>query len=75
MMYLIFKRLEAPGSLEVRWDGVGDIIMETGGGEEVWDMEQLEGGSGAGEGNKIWSVKNKLKKITLEKIKISKSFN
>jgi hypothetical protein len=26
------------------------------GGEELWDVEQLEGGWG----NKLWSVKNKL---------------
>ena len=48
MMHLTLKRLEAPGSLEVRW-----------GGEEVWDVEQLEGGRG-GVGNVIWSVKNEL---------------
>jgi hypothetical protein len=24
--------------------GGEDILMETGGGEEVWDVEQLEGG-------------------------------
>ena len=24
----------------------GDIHMETGGGEDVWDVEQLEGGWG-----------------------------
>jgi hypothetical protein len=29
------------------------------GGEEVWDVEQLEGGRG-GAGNRIWSVKNEL---------------
>jgi hypothetical protein len=29
--------------------------METGGGEEVWGMEQLEGGWVVGNG--IWSVK------------------
>jgi hypothetical protein len=40
MMHLTLKRLEAPGSLEVRWDGDGDIHMETGAGEEVWDVEQ-----------------------------------
>ena len=36
--------------------------METGVGgmEEVWDVEQSEGGSGGGVGNGIWSVKNKL---------------
>ena len=30
MMHLTIKRLEAPGSLEIRW-----------GGEKVWDVEQL----------------------------------
>jgi hypothetical protein len=49
MMHLTLKRLEAPGSLEVRW-----------GGEEVWDMEQREGGWERAR-NGIWSVKNKLK--------------
>jgi hypothetical protein len=40
----------------------GGIHVETGlGGEEVWDVEQSEGGWGGGEGNGIWSVKNKLK--------------
>ena len=43
-MHLALKRLETPGSLEVRWGGGGDIHVETGGGEEVWDVEQLEGG-------------------------------
>ena len=33
--------------------------METVGGKELWDIEQLEGGWG----DKIWSVKNKLIKI------------
>jgi hypothetical protein len=28
------------------------------GGEEVWDVEQLEGGWG--DGNRIWSVNNEL---------------
>ena len=44
--------------------------METGcGGKEVWDVEQLEGGSG-GAGNGIWSVKNELKiKLNLKKLK------
>ena len=44
MIHLTLKRLEAPGSLEVRWGGGGDIHMETGwDGEEVWDVEQSEG--------------------------------
>jgi hypothetical protein len=51
MMHLTLKKLEAPGSLEVRWVGVGGggIHVEIGvgwGGEEVWDVEQLEGGWG-----------------------------
>jgi hypothetical protein len=32
MMHLTLKRLEAPWNLEVKWGG---------GGEEVWDVEQL----------------------------------
>lgn len=40
----------------------GDIHMEMGwSGEEVWDVEQSEGGWGWGRaGNGIWSVKHKL---------------
>jgi hypothetical protein len=60
MTYLILKRLEAPGSLRVRWGGGwehscgGEV-----GREEVWDVEQLKGGWG-GAGNRIWSIKNEL---------------
>jgi hypothetical protein len=46
MMNLTLKRMEAPGSLEVRlgWRG-GGVHMETRwGGEEVCDVEQSEGG-------------------------------
>ena len=51
MMHLTLKRLEAPGSLEVRWGGGGGIHMEMGwGGEEVWDVEQSEGGWVGGQG-------------------------
>jgi hypothetical protein len=40
----------------VGW-GLGTSMLRRGwGGEEVWDMEQLEGGME----NKIWNVKNKL---------------
>ena len=40
--------------------GGGGIHLEMGsGGEEVWDVEQLEDGWG-GAGNGIWSVKNEL---------------
>ena len=54
MMHLTLKRLEATGSLEVRWGGGGDIHMETGwGGEEVWDVEQSKVDGG---GDKIWSI-------------------
>jgi hypothetical protein len=36
MKYLTFKRLEGPGSLEVRWGRGRSIHMEMGwGGEEV----------------------------------------
>jgi hypothetical protein len=41
MMHLTLKRLEAPGSLEVRWGGGEDIHVETGwGGQGMWDVEQ-----------------------------------
>jgi hypothetical protein len=44
MMHLTVKRLEAPGSLEVRYGRGGGTHVETGwGGEEVWDVEQMEG--------------------------------
>ena len=44
------------------------IHVETGcGGEEVWDVEQLESGRG-GAGNGIWSVKKRItNKIILKK--------
>jgi hypothetical protein len=60
MMHLTLKRLEAPGVLEVKWDSGWGIHMEIEWGEEeVWDVEQLEGGWGGGE-NGIWSVKSEL---------------
>jgi hypothetical protein len=37
--------------------GSGGIHLETGGGEEAWDVEQTEGGWGCREGNGIYSVK------------------
>jgi hypothetical protein len=59
-MHLTLKRLEAPGSLEIRWVEGGGIHVKTRwGGQEVWDVEQLEVGLGAGNG--IWSVKNDFK--------------
>jgi hypothetical protein len=50
----------------------GGIHVETGcGGEEVWDVEQLESGRG-GAGNGIWSVKNELQiKLYLKKKRTS----
>ena len=40
-------------------EGGGIHVEMRCGGEEVWDVEQLEGGRG-GAGNRIWSVKNEL---------------
>jgi hypothetical protein len=37
----------------------GVIHVETGCGQEVWNVKQLKGGRG-GAGNGIWSVKNEL---------------
>ena len=57
MMHLTLKRLEAPGSLEVRWDRgwrVGTSSWRQGSREEVWDVQQSEGRL---EGNKIWSFR------------------
>jgi hypothetical protein len=60
MRHVTLKRLEASGSLEVRWGGGGSIHVEMGwGGEEVWHVEQSDGGWG-GVGNGIWSAKNEL---------------
>ena len=44
MMHLTFKRLEVPGSLEVRWGGVGQPRGDSECGEDVWDVEQSEVG-------------------------------
>jgi hypothetical protein len=56
MMLLTLKRLEAPGSLDVRWCGGGGIHLETGwGGGKVWDVELTEGGWRGGE----WNMENK----------------
>jgi hypothetical protein len=47
--HLTLKRLEAPGSLEVRWGG--GIHMEMGwSGVEVWDVEQSRRVDGEGRG-------------------------
>jgi hypothetical protein len=61
MMHLTLKRLEALGSLEVRWGG--GIHLETGcGGDEVWDVDQSKGGWGNREWNIKYKNKNKIKK-------------
>jgi hypothetical protein len=69
MMYLTLKRLEASGSLEVRWD--------RGWGHPRGDRGGLGGGVGCGAvggwmrgaGNGIWSVKNELHiKLTLKNL-------
>ena len=47
MLHLTLKRLEASGCLEVKWGE--DIHMETGGVEDVQDVEQSESGQGVRE--------------------------
>ena len=62
MMHLTLKRLEAPGSLKVRWGGVGggDIQVETGRWGGCMGCGTV--GGETGEGDKIWSVKKLIKK-------------
>jgi hypothetical protein len=50
MMHLTLKRLEAPGSLQFRLGGGGGWghPVETGDGDEVWNVEQLESELGRG---------------------------
>jgi hypothetical protein len=60
MMHLALKRLEAPGSLEVRCDGGGweHPCGDRGLGRQygTWNSQRVDQDGG----NKIWSVKNKL---------------
>jgi len=61
-MHLTLESLQAPGSLEVWWDGWGeDILVETGGPGRrywMWNSQRVDW-----EKNRIWSVKiNKKKK-------------
>jgi hypothetical protein len=59
MKHLTLKRLEAPGSLEVRWsEGWGHPHEDSGVGRRygMWNSQRVNGG------NKIWSVKSKKKK-------------
>jgi hypothetical protein len=58
MMHLTLKRLEAPGSLEVRWGEGWRHPHEDGRRCEMESSQKVDGG----EENGIWSVKNKLKK-------------
>jgi hypothetical protein len=46
MMHLTLKRLEAPGSLEVRWGGGGDTHVDIGGGRRygMWNSQRVVGG-------------------------------
>jgi hypothetical protein len=48
MMYLTLKRLEALGSLEVRWGGGGHIHMETEGWGEGMGCGTVGGWIGVG---------------------------
>jgi hypothetical protein len=69
MKHLTLKRMEAPGSLEVRWEELprGD---RWGWGEGVGcGALKVEGGAGNG----IWSVKDKLIKKSKIKIKVIKN--
>jgi hypothetical protein len=71
MMHLTLKRLEAPGSLEVRWGGGwghshGDRVVGRRCG--MWNSWRVDGG------HKIWSVKNKLIKIKNYKLNGSSEF-
>jgi hypothetical protein len=62
MMHLTLKRLEAPGSLEVTGGGGWGYPCGCG-REEVWDVEQLEGGrGGAGSVKNEFHIKLNLKK-------------
>jgi hypothetical protein len=60
MMHLTLKRLEAPGSLEVRWGWGSGLPLGTGVGRRcgMWNSLRMDRG---GVGNGIWSVKNKFK--------------
>jgi hypothetical protein len=56
MMHLTLKRLEAPGSLEVRWGegwGWGVETEGMGRGYGMWNGKRVDRGGG----NKIWNVK------------------
>jgi hypothetical protein len=44
MMFLTVKRLEAPGNLELRLGRVWGRAHGDWSGEEVWDVEESEGG-------------------------------
>jgi hypothetical protein len=48
-IHLTLKIAEAPGSLDIWWfrvSGGGNILVETGGGEDILDVELSEGGPG-----------------------------
>jgi hypothetical protein len=58
MKHLTLKGPEAPGSLEVRWDGRdrGIHVKKGWGGEEEWDVEQSEDRWGGG---REWNMEYK----------------
>jgi hypothetical protein len=67
MMHLTLKRLEVPGSIEVRWGGGMKHPHGVGwGGRRCGMWNSWKDNWGAENG--IWSVKNKLK-ITLKILK------
>ena len=57
MMHLTLKRLEALGSLVVRWVGDWGHPHCDGMNCRMWSSHRVDGEAG----NEIWSVKNKLK--------------
>jgi hypothetical protein len=63
MMHLTLKRLEAPGSLEVRWGmGWGHPCGDRRVGRRygIWNSQMVAGGGGSEGQDKIWSIKNQL---------------
>jgi hypothetical protein len=56
MMHLTLKRGPREFRDQVGW-GVGTSMWRQVGGEEVWDVEQSEGGLEGGIRNNIWNIK------------------
>jgi hypothetical protein len=67
MMHLTFKRLEAPGTLEVRWgEGWGHPHGDRGVGKRygIWNRQRVDEGV-----DKIWSMKKLINKKIFKKKK------